>query len=579
MANGDIKNFTYFALFWIILGWLGFLATLAGFFYWWIFAGYFAISAVVFLRTVLSRKISFKNLKEISLISPITLISLITLIAIIIFSFFTTPTIFSGRDQGAISEAAIRLAQNHQLEFSTPTSEEFFNIYGAGKALNFPGFYYTDNGNLITQFPLPYISWLAIFYSLFGLAGLIIANAVLFFIFALSFYFLGRIFMESLPSLALLILALTFFSFFWFFKFTLSENMALALIWFAAFQLIIFFREFKTFNYFILLSAAGLLTFTRIEGFAVLAMLAIILTINKNTRNFISADKLKRIMIPFSVFAIILTADFFINLPFFKEIGRVIVHNSAGVQAFVGSEIYTLKVFSIYGIIQFLILGLAGIIYLLRKKEYLKLAPFFFVLPAFLYLIDSNISSDHPWMLRRYVFAILPALIFYSVFLLYFWLYHSKKIIFGTVLILLFAFNMPLFIRYAFFSENKNLLAQTEEISRNFSDKDLILVDRLASGDGWMMISGPLSFLYGRQAVYFFNPEDFAKLDLLRFNKIYLVVSDENIVFYQNSPMGNKMEFYKDYELKTRRLDISGENKLPDKINISAKGKIFEIIK
>ena len=141
MANGDIKLFTYFALFWIILSWLGFLAALAGFFYWWIFAGYFAISAAILLRAFLSKKISLKNLKEVSLIFPIALISLITLVIIIVLSLSATPTIFSGRDQGAISEAAIRLAQNHQLEFYNPVSGEFFKIYGAGKALNFPGFY------------------------------------------------------------------------------------------------------------------------------------------------------------------------------------------------------------------------------------------------------------------------------------------------------------------------------------------------------------------------------------------------------------------------------------------------------
>lgn len=573
MANGDTKLFTYFALFWIILGWLGFLAALAGFFYQWIFIGYLLIALAVFLKAAALDKISSVISKE------FTLIIIIVLTAAVIFSFFTTPTIFSGRDQGAISEAAIRLAQNHQLEFSTPASGEFFNIYGAGKALNFPGFYYANDGNLITQFPLPYISWLGIFYSLFGLAGLIIANAILFFIFAFSFYLLGKLFMESLPSLALLILALTSFSFFWFFKFTLSENMALALIWFAAFQLIIFLKNLKSFNYFVLLAATGLMAFTRIEGFAILAMLAIILTTNKNAKNFIGADKLKRIVIPFVSFIIILTAAFFINLPFFKEMGKVIIHNSAGVQDFVGSEIYTLKVFAIYGIIQFLILGLVGIIYLLRKKECSKLAPFFLVLPIFLYLIDSNISSDHPWMLRRHVFAVLPALIFYSVLLLYSRFYHSKKIIFWAVLILLFALNILLFSRYAFFSENKNLLAQTENLSRNFSNNDLILVDRLASGDGWAMISGPLNFLYGKRAVYFFNPEDFAKLDLSKFSKIYLIVPDKSIDFYQNS-LGGKLKYYKDYELKTERLNVANENlRILGKINVSVKGIIFEIVR
>ena len=100
----------------------------------------------------------------------------------ILISLFTTPTIFTGRDQGSISEAAAHLAQNHQITFTTSASEEFFRLYGPGKAENFPGFYYTDDGKLSTQFPLPYTAWLAMLYGVFGVTGFVFANALLFYV-------------------------------------------------------------------------------------------------------------------------------------------------------------------------------------------------------------------------------------------------------------------------------------------------------------------------------------------------------------------------------------------------------------
>jgi len=76
------------------------------------------------------------------------------------------------------SEAAAWLAQNHHVTFAIPASEEFFRLYGPGKAENFPGFYYTDDGKLTTRFLPPYTAWLA----MFGVVGLAFANALLFYI-------------------------------------------------------------------------------------------------------------------------------------------------------------------------------------------------------------------------------------------------------------------------------------------------------------------------------------------------------------------------------------------------------------
>jgi hypothetical protein len=186
-------------------------------------------------------------------------------------------------------------------------------------------------------------------------------------------------------------------------------------------------------------------------------------------------------------------------------------------------------------------------------------------------------------MLRRYAFAIIPATVFYSILALRIWT-RRVQIIFPAFLLFLLFFNLIIFSKFAFFAENKNLFQETSALSQNFSDTDLVFVDRLASGDNWTMLSGPMNFLNGKNSVYFFNPNDFQKLNLKKFAKIYLIVPDENISFYANSILGGRMQFVKDYSLSANRLDIANENQtnkvaLPEIKSVEIRGKIFEIMK
>ena len=608
ITTGDYKTFTLFALFWIFLAWLGFFSALAGFFYGWIFIAYFILgiisvayriraSILPFNLIRLNGKNSFsffkfpffKNIQRFALKeklvgrhSEFCRAALIFFAITFLFSFFTVPTVFSGRDQGSISEAAVRLAQNHQLEFSTSASREFFKIYGPGKALNFPGFHYTRNGELTTQFPIPYIAWLGIFYSIFGLAGLIIANAVLFYLFLLSAYLLFRLFAPAKYSVIFSLLILASFSFSWFLKFTLSENMALAFIWMGILQLILFLKERRAFFFFPLLAIFSLMAFIRIEGMALLAMLIIIMLSDKSARNFLTADKMKRMCLPVLFFIAVFILNFIVNFSFFNEIAKAVLKNPAQTGA-AKSLLNTANIFLIYGIAPYLIFGTIGLIYFIVKKKRLELLLFVLILPLFFYLISPRISSDHPWMLRRYAFAILPALVFYTALWLAYYFKGKKQQLAGIIFVILLLLNIPVSLKYFAFSENKNLLKQTESLSQNFSAADLVLIDRLASGDGWSMLSGPMSFLYGKNAVYFFNPNDLDKLNLEKFDKIYLITPDERTFFYKNSVMGNKIVFFKNYQLETVRLKTFNKNKknipLPEKERAKISGKIFEIRK
>lgn len=573
-ALNDSKIFLIFAILAVFLMWALSLLAIAGLFDKIIVFSLF----IIFLGTVVF--LTKKNLQNFS--GEFKAILILILSITVSYSFFVTPTIFSGRDYGAISEAAIRLSQFQSLTFDAPEARIFFDYYGPGKALNFPGFYYTDSGSLTTQFPVPYTAWLAAFYSLFGLTGFVLANAILFFFFVFSFFLILRHFTTFTVGICGTLLAATSFPLFWFFKFTLTENMALALAWVGLLSLLVFVNNITPKNYFFTLSIFSILALTRIEGSVILIFLLVFLVSKNEIRNFLFAKKQTHLLLPFLVFLIIFCVCFFVNMPFFRETAKGLLDYSANEKIslrnlVVENNIYLLRVFYLYNLIQYLLLGLAGIIILLKKRRHQELFVFFVLAPVFLYLVNSKISPDHPWLLRRYVFAVIPALVFYSCLLIYnfFWITRKRTAI--SIFAILFILNLLIFQKYAFFSDNKNLLPEIETISETFSANDLVLVDRVASGDGWSMISGPLNFLYGKKAVYFFNPHDLQRIKTGDFNKVYLMVADENVESYSNV-IGSRMEFLKNYQINTQQMKSTEDpGHLPEKTNVKTTGKIYII--
>lgn len=542
--------------------WLAMILAMAGFFYVWI------LIIIIFLLLSFLGFLVFKNREYLHFSRNFILVLILSFAAIIVFSYFTVPTIFTGRDQGSLSVAAISLTQNHSLKSSFPAEQQFFKIYGAGKALNFPGFNYSANGDLMTQFPIGYISWLAAFYSLFGLFGLVLANAVSFFAFLISFFCVSRNYLSAKRSLVAFVLILTSFIFSWFFKFTLSENLALALVWFGIAQFIFYWKEEKKINLAGFLISFSFLFFVRIEAIAFLTIAAFILWLKYKKNNL----PIKKIFhwetIPIlavffatfiaslysnSAFYITFAKGFLNSLNFFKNgLSGSQSHPLAGIA-------YIFKVFSAYALISYIILGLIGFFYFLKKKNYEKLIPFFILLPVFIYLFNPSITPDHPWMLRRFVFAVAPVGILYSIIFLSDFLKKPKFFYFFSFFLLLS--NLIIFIPYIGIKENPNLLKQTKKLSAEFKDTDLILIDRNASGNPWVMLPGPMNVLFKKQAVYFFNPEDLKKLDLSAFTNVYLIIPDDNTEFYKKSELSENIVFYKDYFLENDRLSTVSSDK------------------
>lgn len=576
----------------MIFGWTGFLLTLVGFFYAWLVWVFFFVAMAVLIIKEIRNKNYFKTSKELLLVTLGIVIFTVTL------SFFTTPTIFSGRDQGTISESAIRLAQNHKLTFSTPASDAFFQLRGPGKALNFPGFFYTNSGKLITQFPLAYTVWLATFYGIFGIAGFVIANAVLSIFFLITFYLLARLFMPIRSSVVSLLLLATSLSIYWFPKYTLSENLALTLLWVSIFSLVAFLKKQTKLNFLLLLASSTLLAFARIEGMAFLLVSVAIVFFNKKTLLYLKDTFHSKFFFILSFFLLVFLANLFWDINFYKELLKAIIPNTVIPQASqLGvlndsnlPKFYILKIFQLYGMLSFFLLSaIAGVFYALRK-DFLKLVPFLVIAPTLIYFFDSHISPDHPWMLRRFAFSLLPGAIFYCALLISDLNEHVAKknlvlkIIPTLIAVFLLIGNMPAFFHFAFFSESKNLLEQTEKISKLFSSNDLILIDSQTTGDGWAMISGPMNFLYLKNSVYFFNPQDISKLDFKSFENVFLITPDNKIPFYTNNTIGKMLVPVDQFTFKTSQLELKSntENVLthfPEKKSSTTHGIIFKVLK
>lgn len=583
-----------FGLSFVLFGWFALLLTLSDIFFTpLIFAG-----ATLTLITILFSGTAFFFRTT----SDFKTVIFIAFSIVLLIGSFTVPTIFSGRDQGSISEAAFRLAQNSHLTFSTPASESFFQIYGTGKALNFPGFAYTETGDLITQFPLGYTSWLASFISLFGLYGVVIGNGILLFLFLLTLYALLRRFTH--PFYAFFGLTLAIFSFLptWFAKITLSENLALFLFVFLVWNLILFLEEGKLIFYAGIFLSGGLLAFTRIEGFAFLALTFLILFLNKHTRYIWKTSPWKSFIVPGFLFLFIFLRDFFINLPYYKMIGKALIKflnqtnmGSVANDLSATSSSFTLgSVLLLYGLLILFVVGFLGILISIKEKRFIALLPAFIALPTFLYLFDPHISLDHPWMLRRYLFSLFPTLLFSAIVGIAL-LFAEKKtfpigrpkgirlFLVGALFLGLIVVQYPAFRYGISFAENRGFKEQITAFSQEFSDTDLVLIDRNATGDGFAMLTGPANYLDGKNMVYFFNPNDLASLDLAPFAHAYLLVPEGDQARYV-SVFGDRLIFKKIVSFSSERFETLSLKKnygimlkFPEKIFEETHNYLFQI--
>lgn len=524
------------------------------------------------------------------------LIVVSALLAIGFSSLIHQQTFFSGRDQGSLSLAAIELAQGGKLYSSFPAQQEFFMIYGPGKALNFPGFFYTHSGNLTSQFPLPTIAWYASFFAIFGLLGFSIANSLLLFLFFVSFVLLGISFVgkRHLPIFFLLLASAC--TTYWFFRFTLSENMMVAFVWMTLWLLILPLRAVQVGNQskqyiFFLTLLIILLPLIRIEGFFMAAIAFVIVWANSMLRSTLLQHRaILYLSLAVGISLLVINAAF--SLPFYKTIAKALMesslftHTSPKNLVTENPEI-TFSLFSVlflYGLLPVIIIGVGAIVAFSKRnrKDIPRFFPFLISFPSFAYVVHSFISLDHPWMLRRFAFAFIPCCAWYAALFIG-EMKNSQKIRLTLVASLLFwliFLSHIIVMGYLFPAQTStNLLQETERLSNSFHKDDLVLVDRLASGDPHAMLAGPMHSLFGLNAVYFFNPNDAFKISRERFPHVFLLVPEDALETYRSHALWNRMKPEREFILSYNRFRVPPDTlSLPRNEHINRRIFIFSVL-
>ena len=514
-----------------------------------------------------------KTLSYLDISEKIFILLLVTIAFIGVLPGKDTPTVFTGRDQGSISTAAIALAEYHSFSFSTPVAQTFFAIHEPGIAQNFPGFFYTQNGELLTQFPLAYTAWLASFFSLFHLNGFALANGILSALSLIAFHFLLRQFLSRPLSFIGSLLFATSFLPVWFGKFTLTENLALFLFIFLSLSLIQLRHTGRFLHYAGTISAAGIFCFTRIEGFVLLFISIILMSRMSGARHIWKHYPQKSILLPLLLFILTGAGVLSESLPFLTTIAKAarnffseIATSSSALASSHSPFVSLFVLFFLYGLLLVFLLGFSGILLFLKERKYAALIPALLALPTFAYFLFPNITPDHPWMLRRYLSTLYPTLVFSAIVGLAL-LFQKKKSFpiafpkdfrhrfsFTLLLIGLFLFQVPAWWQGLSTWDNTRLLEQTGNIADSFGPRDLILIDRNTSGSPFTMIAGPLSSLYHKNAVYFFNPEDLGKIDRTPYERVWLVVPTRQAVEWKRSLPGYDLRLDRNFTLESAAL-------------------------
>ncbi len=94
--------------------------------------------------------------------------------------------------------------------------------------------------------------------------------------------------------------------------------------------------------------------------------------------------------------------------------------------------------------------------------------------------------------------------------------------------------NIPLFSFFSI-SQDSSLLQQTRAFSQNFTQKDIILVEKNVTGNGFVMIPSILQ-MEGISSAYFFNAEDFNRADFSHFERVFFLVEKDSLDTYGTIP-------------------------------------------
>ncbi|MBD3238154.1 MAG: hypothetical protein GF332_00745 [Candidatus Moranbacteria bacterium] len=528
------------------------------------------LSGYIYKRISSQKLINFKSVFW----SKQGLIMLFLSLGIMIYmAQFFSINYLGGRDPGAMVEAGIELANNNSLLNIHETADAFDNQDSNQLALNYPGFIFTAQGLLKTQFNLGYVVILGFWYDLLGELGLKLANAGGLLLGLFSFYLLGlKLAKNRLAAFMATALLATSFPFIWFSRQNYTEVYAFGFLMFFLLNFIQLTRKplaektkhgsaVATINFY--LATLSLLAFVliRIEGIYLIILTVFVVYLKKMQGQLhLNLNQRKKYFL-IAVGSIFLIYSLTIS-PLYKKLFKDLIGYEASnsqvqqikeKQAGLLNKTWaTQRTLWHYRITPGLLLGLGGVGIIMLgfwqknknktgKKfltwiKNLKLNSsailFLFLSPYLILLFKPLITLDHPWMLRRFMFSLWPLLIlgiFPALITLRkkFKLKKQKNLFLGLVFLVLILIQGDLLIRYAIKQENPGIKKQILELGDEFGSDELLLVDKSCGFNDWSLISEPLRYLANKNAVYIFNPQDLSKIKKYQYKKVWLLTAGD----------------------------------------------------
>lgn len=445
---------------------------------------YFSLIPAFAITTLFSSHLK----RDVKLLPKITVPVLLLILLVSLILIFYPHDTFGGRDEAIYSNYAMYLTQKSSL--SLPSSLN-----------NLPGNFVEKVRTWNQGYPI----WLGTQKNLFGIKWMLRSNVIIIILGLSSFFLVSSYLDGNKVGLISTILFSSSMPFLWFSRETMSENLSFFLLW-SIILFLLFFLKTKNHTYLIpIFICSWLFGLTRYEGFLLQFVLLFVLFLLL----FLNKISLKKILVIITIYFLVLISNIYIVkdtlLPGFlkttlpdvtfgikRDISSLIPKNllsnnleysTANTSNGVLSKNFPTFIFYIMTKYNFILpifsIFLITTLFLVKFKKLDQSKKFFFIIlilltPEYYKLISPNVTIDQPWLYRRYMYALLP--LGYLCFPLFLSQLKNKKLLIilsSIVFIINIVLSSPIF----FLKNNWGLKDKMEEITKDITHEDLVIVD------------------------------------------------------------------------------------------------------
>lgn len=445
----------------------------------------------IFISSIISIIFSYFTKKDINVLPRLSIYVLMIILLICLIGIFFPHETFGGRDEGSYSNIAVMLSKNNNLLFPSYLRTVIENQIGE------------DTQKVVTITTPAYYVWLAIQNVLFGLQWMLRSNIILVSL-GLCSLFLVSFLLSNKKSLGFItiILYTSSMPFLWFFRETMSENLAFFLLWTSIAFLFIFFKTKRLIYLIALMLGTWIFSFTRLEGvliqFTIFLVFSTILLITK-------IFPLKKKLLIILIYFIVIISFVLISNPFSNNsnLRANITHVSTLLKKSISPNLITqtqtqnngtisknitlqdrFPIFFILMLAKYNLVLILFSIFLIsplivfdkkisRDNKIYFIGLLIILSPEFYKFINLSVSLDQPWLYRRYVYALLP--MGYLSFSILFNKLMSRKLLIFFIAIF-FIINIVLSSKIITLKNNWSMTEKIEKLTKNISLNDFVIL-------------------------------------------------------------------------------------------------------